>query len=203
MKRRDFLRYGASKAAEAAVEVAGDVAGINLRDVDPSWIRPPFARPEADFLQACTRCDLCIEACPHDVIFKLRSHVGLLAAGTPALDLTRRGCHLCADWPCVTVCEPEALTLPAAAQAAVPPVPNKLAEVTINTETCLPYAGPECGACAGSCPAPGALNWDGVRPVIDAERCLGCARCLEACITDPKSVNIALIPIRQEVDIGD
>lgn len=193
------MRYGVGKAAEAAVEVAG----IKHRDVAPSWIRPPFALPEAAFLQACTRCDLCIEACPHDVVFKLHDHVGLLAAGTPALDLTQLGCHLCADWPCVTVCEPKALSLPDSADGT-PAVPQRLAVVTINRDTCLPYAGPECGACEGSCPVPGALNWEGTRPVIDAELCVGCARCLEVCITEPKSINIALVPVGDaSVPVGD
>jgi ferredoxin-type protein NapG len=198
LKRRDFLRFGVSKAAEAVVEVAG----IKHQNVDVSWIRPPFALPEPEFLQACTRCDLCIEACPHDVVFKLNPHVGLLAQGTPALDLTARGCHLCEDWPCVTVCEPKALALPELLdqeEEAATPVPDKLAVVTINEETCLPYSGPECGACAGSCPVPNALIWGGTKPVIDQDLCVGCAMCIEACIVDPKAVNIALVPNETEV----
>ena len=198
MKRREFLRFGASKAAEVVVEVAG----IKHQDVDVSWIRPPFALAEPAFLQACTRCDLCIDACPHDVIFKLGSHVGIMAQGTPALDLTSRGCHLCTDWPCVTVCEPSALTLSVTSDSTdlsdpeddAPPDLAKLAIVTINEATCLPYSGPECGACAGSCPVPDALSWDGgTKPVIDQELCVGCAMCREACIVDPKAINLALV----------
>jgi ferredoxin-type protein NapG len=198
LKRRDFLRFGVSKAAEAVVEVAG----IKHRDVAVSWIRPPFALAEAEFLQACTRCDLCIEACPHNVIFKLRPHVGLMAQGTPALDLTARGCHLCEDWPCVTVCEPKALALSGLSDSDEEvelPNPDKLAVVTINEETCLPYSGPECGACAGSCPVPDALTWEGsTKPVIDQALCVGCAMCREACIVDPKAVDLALVSL--EVD---
>ena len=53
------------------------------------------------------------------------------------------------------------------------------------------YNGPECGACAHVCPVPGALSWEGgLRPVIDQSICTGCALCREACITNPKSVDI-------------
>lgn len=200
MKRREFLRFGVSKAADAAAEVVG----LSPDDMTPNWIRPPYAADEATFLQQCTRCDRCIEACPHDVIFRLASHVGVLANGTPALDLTNRGCHLCADWPCVTACEPEALAFPEKAEGAPRPGPGKLAVVTIDETACLPYSGPECGACAGSCPVPGALTWQGsVRPLIDEALCLGCGCCLEACITEPKSVLIELVPVEDESLAGE
>ena len=95
---------------------------------------------------------------------------------------------MCADWPCVAACEPDALTRPDS------PAPAKLARVHIDTDICLPYLGPECGACADSCPVPGALRWtDGVRPVIDEDVCTGCALCREACILDPKAVVVSAV----------
>jgi len=160
-----------------------------------NWIRPPFAVNELDFLFDCTRCDKCIKACPHDVLFKLPAKWGVKAVGTPAMDLRVRGCHMCQDWPCVTACEPKVLKLPDQ-DGEIPPEAVKLARVTINTKTCLPYLGPECGACADACPVPGALEWeDRLRPGINQDACTGCALCLEACITEPKSVDVsAFIP---------
>jgi len=154
------------------------------------WIRPPFALDELEFLLTCTRCDRCLQACPHDIIFPLSARLGSKVAGTPALDLLNRGCHLCQDWPCVQACEPKALKLPELAgdQQQVQP---HLASVTINPGVCLPYSGPECGACASSCPVPGALLWDGSKPHIDADRCSGCGLCREACITEPRAVEIS------------
>jgi NAD-dependent dihydropyrimidine dehydrogenase PreA subunit len=95
----------------------------------------------------------------------------------------------------VAACEPDALRLPEQEEEG-PPAPAKLARVRIDPETCLPYSGPECGACAHACPVPGALEWEGgLRPVIDEERCTGCALCREACIMEPKAVEVsALIP---------
>ena len=184
MKRRDFFKLGAGKTAEVAFRAAG----VAVAERAQHWLRPPYARDELDFLLACTRCDACITACPHDVIFPLPARLGVQVAGTPAMDLLNRGCHMCAEWPCVAACEPDALTRPDSA-----PSP-KLARAHIDTDVCLPYLGPECGACADSCPVPGALRWtDGVRPVIDGEACTGCALCREACILDPKAVVVSAL----------
>ncbi len=191
MKRRELFKLGASKAAR----ITTDMAARKVAAEAEQWLRPPFALEELDFLLACTRCDKCIEACPHDVLFKLPARWGLKAVGTPAMDLAHRGCHMCEDWPCVAACEPNALMMAVAQKApeedgTQPPPMPKLAIVTIDTKTCLPYQGPECGACAQSCPVPGALEWLGTKPVINQDACTGCALCREACITEPKSVTV-------------
>ncbi len=186
MERREFFTLGARKAARLAYRVAGEGAARRAAH----WIRPPFAAPEIDFLLACTRCDACIEACPQDVLFALPARLGLQVGGTPAMDLLNRGCHLCADWPCVAACDTGALVR-AEADEAPPP----LAVARIDEGACLPYAGPECGACAASCPVPGAMIWRaGGKPVIDPGRCVGCGMCREACIVEPKAVTIASLP---------
>ncbi len=187
MERREFFRLGARKAAEAVVRIADERAMHRARN----WLRPPFARPEPEFLECCTRCDDCIAACPHDVIFKLPARYGIEVAGTPAMDLANRGCHLCEDWPCVTACEPHALSLPAPEPIEGAP---RLANLQIDTDVCLPYSGPECGACADSCLVPGALEWqDGVRPHINQDICTGCALCREVCILTPKAITICVV----------
>ncbi len=156
------------------------------------WVRPPFALPEQAFLAACTRCGACAEACPHDVIFDLPARVGAPAGGTPALDLMHKGCHLCADMPCVAACETGALGTGKMDEAD--PVLPMLAKCAVSRSDCLAYLGPECGACAGSCPVPGALTWqDGSKPVIDPILCRGCALCREACITHPKAIGVQVL----------
>lgn len=190
LNRRDFFRFGFRGAARMAGEAVAGKLGLD----QPGCIRPPFALAEPAFLEACTSCDACIEACAYDIIFKLPDDIGGARAGTPVLDLGVSGCHLCDHWPCVQVCEPGALKLPEADEDAPPSWP-KLADAAINTQTCLPYAGPECGACQHACPVPGALNWEnGIKPVIDNQVCTGCELCREACITDPKSIDITAVP---------
>ena len=202
MDRREFFRLGAQKTAKVAV----DTAEKHVNHKASRWIRPPFAISELDFITSCTRCDECISACPHQVIFPLPVRVGIEVAATPAMDLLNKGCHLCEDWPCVTACEPNALMIPEALVVAIEDdeavvteddlelataltIP-RLAEAEIDQQQCLPYSGPECGACRGSCPIEGALVWQDEKPMIDADLCVGCAMCREACITEPKAVTV-------------
>ena len=205
MDRRNFFRSALKKGGKAAVKVVD----AQVKKQASRWIRPPFAIDELDFILACTRCSDCIEACPHQVIFSLSARLGAKFAGTPALDLLNKGCHLCEDWPCVTACEANALWLPVdddtttdnenvaseSEEAAKDdqPMPPRLAKVAINGDACLPYNGPECGACFSCCPVPGALTQDMFRPVINPSLCCGCGLCRENCIVDPKAVTIATI----------
>jgi len=190
MDRREFFRRGFQKATRTAVEQVDARVTAKARH----WLRPPFALHELDFLLACTRCGECSKACPHQVIFPLPAKRGVEVASTPALDLLNKGCRLCQDWPCVLACEAGALALPQQQQQEnTPPVPSRLAEVRIDTHTCLPYQGPECGACASACPVPGAMRWEGEKPQIIAETCLGCGLCREACIVEQKAIGISTI----------
>lgn len=192
MDRRGFFKKVLHGGARQAVDhVEGKVNRAAER-----WIRPPFAVAELDFLLACTRCGDCIAACPHDVIFPLAGRLGPQVAGTPALDLLNKGCHLCGDWPCVTACPEPALILPEVSEVPDAPAPNSLpllAMASIDRDTCLPWQGPECGACEGSCPVPGALRWEASKPIIDPGRCVGCGLCREACIVEPSAVTLAKV----------
>ena len=187
--RREFFRRGVQKVAHMAVE--------HTANKTTRWFRPPYALGEADFMATCTRCGDCITACPHGVLFTLPEKFGDEAASTPAMDLLETGCRMCGDWPCVAACAPGALTRNPSSQTEdeTDPQPGeislpRLATAMIDTAQCLPYAGPECGACAHSCPVPGALVWNGTKPVIEPEKCTGCGMCREACITNPKAVSI-------------
>jgi len=187
MDRRDFFRSAIKRTSKEVVQHVD----AKVADRASRWIRPPYAIDELEFLLSCTRCGDCTNACPHQVIFPLSARLGAQVAGTPAMDLLNKGCHLCEDWPCVSACEKAALVIPELAEdVEVMPLPI-LAVASINTETCFPYSGPECGACEYSCPVPGALNWDQQRPSIDKEKCVGCGLCRQACIIDPSAINIA------------
>lgn len=210
MDRRAFFTRGAGKAAKVVAKHAVEKAHKNAS----RWIRPPFAIDELDFLLACNRCGDCTQACPHEVIFPLHSKLGVSVFATPAMNLLNQACHLCADWPCVEVCEKGALKIPVPAvenneegdinastvdksiddennvdaQEEQKPLP-KIATVSINIDTCLPYNGPECGACR-VCPVDGAMIWTMEKPSINMEFCTGCALCREACILDVKAINV-------------
>ena len=193
LDRRNFFRLGIHKAAKVVV----DVAEATVMQRASRYIRPPFAIDEIDFLEKCTRCHDCIEACPHQTIFPLSARLGNELASTPALDLTNGACHLCQDWPCVAACEPEALKLP---EEEFPEkefrdeqYSPRLADVFINPEICLPYMGPECGVCGSVCPVPGAISWEMSKPKINMDTCTGCAMCRQSCITEPNAITISSI----------
>ncbi len=198
MDRRSFFRSALDKGSKPVVKAVD----ASIKKQASHWIRPPFAINEFDFILTCTRCGDCVPACPHDVIFNLSTRLGAKFAGTPALDLLNKGCHLCEDWPCVSACTANALVLPTQtdtentktteAEKSLPIIkPPKLANASIDPQNCLPFSGPECGACISSCPVDGALTLDLVKPVINEALCTGCGLCRESCITEPKSINIA------------
>ncbi|MCB1735695.1 MAG: 4Fe-4S dicluster domain-containing protein [Gammaproteobacteria bacterium] len=62
--------------------------------------RPPWALTEAEFVARCTRCDLCVQACPERVLQRGDG-------GFPEIVFTHGGCDFCAE--CAAVCEPRAL----------------------------------------------------------------------------------------------
>ena len=194
MDRRAFFSLGLRKSAKAAVELVEQRAEQKAK----RFVRPPFALGELDFLIKCTRCEDCLKACPHDTIFLLPARLGVEIVGTPALDLVNGACHLCVDWPCASACTAGALLQPddqqdESGEEASEPAPRSLpvlAVASIDTTSCLPWQGPECGACISVCPVPGAIDQDMIRPSISAESCIGCALCREACITTPKSITL-------------
>ena len=188
--RRAFFRRAASKAAEKVVEHAQ--TKIEARAT--RWVRPPFAVPELEFMLACTRCGDCIEACPPKVLFLLAASYGADVASTVALDVLSGGCQLCEDWPCVTACEANALKLPETEEGEK--VWPKMAQARIISDECLPFRGPECGACAGSCPIAETLTFQRERPYINPENCAGCGLCLAACIAEPKAIKMSSLYIQ-------
>ena len=205
MDRREFFRLGAKKTAKAAV----DTAEKHVNQKASRWIRPPFAISELEFISNCTRCGECTAACPHQVIFPLPVRVGVEVAATPAMDLLNKGCHLCEGWPCVTACEPNALLIPeteanstANTEIDITQAINtpQIAVVELDENQCLPFSGPECGACKGSCPIEGALIWKDEKPEIVAELCVGCGMCREVCITEPKAITVRSNYIKRQID---
>jgi len=132
-------------------------------------IRPPWALPETEFIDRCTRCNDCLKACPTQIL--------IVGDGSyPTVDFSLGECTFCHD--CVRSCQPKALLHHEPDQAAWP------YKATIG-EDCLPRQGVECRVCGDFCDAR-AIRFTPrlggcAQPEIDAEKCTGCGACVAPC----------------------
>lgn len=78
----------------------GLLRGRVSREPMQAVLRPPWAAVDAAFLQACERCDDCIQVCPERLIKRGES-------GFPEVDFSVAQCSFCGD--CVAACETQAL----------------------------------------------------------------------------------------------
>jgi len=133
--------------------------------------RPPGAVDEASFLKGCTRCGECMSVCPVSAIViappRFRE-----AAGTPMIDPSVAACVMCADTPCISVCEPGVLRADQ---------PLTMARAVIQPPSCLAYNGSFCTVCSERCPVPGAIEVNAGRPRIIEDLCTGCGTCAHVC----------------------
>ncbi|MEZ6102353.1 MAG: 4Fe-4S dicluster domain-containing protein [Pirellulaceae bacterium] len=133
--------------------------------------RPPGAIEESVFINGCTRCEACINACPHDAIFhapvRLRE-----AAGTPIIDADRQPCLMCADFPCIAACEPGVLCYDG---------PVMMGTARVTEQLCLPYGGTSCTVCLEHCPVDGAIIFRDQKPIVNEINCTGCGVCRATC----------------------
>ncbi|WP_299949187.1 ferredoxin-type protein NapF [uncultured Ruegeria sp.] len=139
--------------------------GKVLRDEQTS-IRPPGA-DTAEFLDLCTQCDECREACPEDII-KFDTQ------GWPVVQLDSGPCTFCGD--CANACPTGALN------------PEHIADWPWRAKvaaSCLSMNGVSCRICQDVCDHSAIrfqLQTGGrAEPVLDINSCTGCGACASAC----------------------
>ena len=148
-------------------------------------LRPPGAVEEEHFLNECTRCNACREACPPQAIVRA-SRRFRRAAETPTIDPIRQPCLMCEDFPCIAVCEPGVL---------LSSVPVRMGTVRIDVSSCTAYQGSSCTSCVDHCPVPGALTVVKGRPHVVEEACTGCGVCQHVCPAPQNA--ILLLPVAE------
>lgn len=185
--RRDFLKDSVLSVAKAAQEFAKE---SEEKTASPApvlrtdWLRPPGAVEERDFLDRCTKCGDCIDACDPGAIV---CHAG---DGTPVIFADQSPCRLCEDFPCIAACATEALQ-PVGGVSEV-----QMGTAVVTQRVCT--AGQGCHACVSTCPTDAlAMDFGELRLTVQAEQCVGCGICEQVCKTVNDQRAIRVIPARQ------
>ncbi len=134
----------------------------------PPQLRPPWSVSEEIFVEACTLCGKCTEACPTQIIG--RGH-----AGYPIVSFDRGACTFCGA--CAAACDAGCFDR----DGRAPPWGLK-AEIAAS---CVEIKGVACRMCEEACEA-SAIRFRPMRggvcaATIDQDRCTGCGACVAPC----------------------
>ena len=147
---------------------------------------PPGATSIEMYNDRCTACNLCVSACPNDVLQPAFMEYGLAGLMQPRMDYWKGFCNFeCSR--CLDVCPTGAL-LPMQLDT------KKLTQLGIAKfikENCIVHTDKtDCGACSEHCPTKAVKmvpyeEGDLVIPEVEDEICIGCGACEYACPTTP------------------
>lgn len=180
----------AASTLKAQEQVNGGLAAIEKKKVPQraTCIVPFGAKSIKDFQQHCTACQLCVSACPNNV---LRPSTDLLSLMQPVMSYERGYCRPeCTK--CSEVCPSGAIKKIDVEEKYT----IKIGTATWIRDNCIPITdGVSCGNCARHCPK-GAIKLVSLSPgekrelkipSINAERCIGCGSCESVCPARPYS----------------
>ncbi|OGU55260.1 MAG: hypothetical protein A2V66_11005 [Ignavibacteria bacterium RBG_13_36_8] len=156
-----------------------------------SYMRPPGAVNENEFLDKCFRCGQCVQACPTSFVQPALLESGIEGMWTPIVN-SKTGYCIYECNKCTQVCPSEALRKLTLKEKKV----FKLGTAVIDKDKCFTYAdGFNCTACYDKCPTPEKTiafreveiwNFQGrftkIKQIyIKPNLCIGCAICEHAC----------------------
>ena len=193
--RRSFLSAIAVLAATSVVKaqekkVDGGLAVIEDKKIPvrATPIVPPGAWSTRHFARHCTACQLCVSACPNNV---LRPSTELARLMQPELSYERGYCRPeCTR--CSDVCPAGAIRPITIEEKSS----TRIGHAVWIRKNCIPLTdGVKCGNCARHCPSGAILmvpsdndDPNSIRiPVVNADRCIGCGACENLCPARPFS----------------
>jgi len=190
-RRQVLLSMGAAAIGAPLLALADSSSRHHLR-----LILPPGAR-EGDFLSLCIRCGMCMEQCPTQGLTPTLMENGLEGIWTPHL-VPRVGYCDYACNKCGQVCPTGAIP----ALDLEEKRKRVMGRAFIDRRRCLPWAKKtQCIVCQEMCPVtPEAIVLNDIeitdgnggkvslrRPVVLAERCIGCGACEYNCPLEGKA----------------
>ena len=200
--RREFFLKSARSAGLLAL--GGLVWSAYVDEVTASKLilRPPGALMEKDFLAACIKCGLCVEACPYDTLL-LAKPGDNKPLGTPYFIPRDMPCYMCPDIPCVPICPTNALDEKRVSTNGILDINTAdMGLALIDESACIAFWGIQCDACHSACPLLNeAITLEYrkndrtgkhafIVPIVHADICTGCGLCERACITQKASIFI-------------
>lgn len=192
--RRGFLSAITLVAATSMLKaqekkVDGGLAAIEDKKIPErnTPITPPGSLSARNFANHCTACQLCVSACPNQV---LRPSTDLTKLMQPEVSYERGYCRPeCTK--CSDVCPTSAIHPITKADKSS----TQIGHAVWIKKNCIPLTdGMECGNCERHCPV-GAIQMvpsesakDSLKvPVVNEERCIGCGACENLCPARPFS----------------
>lgn len=193
--RRSFIAIATMATATAALaqekkKVDGGLAVIEdkIAPKRATPLTPPGSISAQNMARKCTACQLCVSACPNDV---LRPSTHLATFMQPEMSFEHGYCR-----PECTKC---GKVCPA---GAIKPIKKEeksaiqIGHAVVIRKNCVPLTdGVECGNCARHCPTGAILmvpsdpnNPESVKvPVVNSAVCIGCGACENLCPARPFS----------------
>jgi ferredoxin-type protein NapG len=150
--------------------------------LEMTWLRPPGALQEDQFLSTCSRCSKCVEVCPVQCI-KIDPERSI-ASGAPYIDVDSMPCVLCTGLECMHHC-------PSGALLPTPQNDIDMGTAVWHQHLCVRAHGEECTMCVDHCPVGStALELIDDHIIVHEAGCVGCGVCQNNCPTNPKSITV-------------
>lgn len=150
-----------------------------------SYLRPPGALPESEFLARCVSSGHCVQACPVSAI-RLVWVSDARWNGKPAIEPAVQACVICEDLKCTKVC-------PSGALRPVARDEIRIGIAKVHPERCLRTAGEDCRICVDKCPIGERairLSVEGDFVEVREEGCVGCGVCEMVCPAQPRAIRV-------------